>query len=326
MIGSDRKLFDEGSAVSQRIKEYGNLVVELHIIVFATRKHLRLLKIENSKLKISNNVWVYPTNSLSRWFYPLDAIRIGKKIKATIITTQDPFECGWAGLKLKSILKVPLEVQIHTDIFSPYFSGFQNKVRKFLARTVLAKADKIRVVSNRIKDSLIERYPALATKIEVRPIQVDIDRIKNTAVKTNLHDKYKQFSKIILMASRLTKEKYIDLAIEAMPIILTKMPKVGLIIVGSGPEEEILKSKADKLRDNIVFEPWSDDLPSYYKTADLFLNTSLYEGYGMTLVEAKTVGCPVVSTDVGVAKEIGAKIISHFDPKLAAQEIIATLS
>jgi len=303
-----------------RVKEYAGLVEEYHVIVFAKRS----LGLKSKQ--IAPNAWIYPTNSMLRWLYPLDAVRIGKKIKATTITTQDPFESGWTGLKLKKIKKIPLEVQIHTDIFSPYFSGFQNKVRKFLARTVLAKADKIRVVSNRIRDSLVERWPALATKIEVRPILVDIDKIKNATVKVNLHDKYRQFSKIILMASRLTKEKNIDLAIEAMPMILTKMPKVGLIIVGSGPEEEILKSKADKLKDNIIFEPWSDDLPSYYKTADLFLNTSLFEGYGMTLVEAKAVGCPIVSTDVGVAKEIGAKIIPHFDPKLVAQEIIATLS
>src|SRR3990167_2203685 len=138
MIGSDRKLFDEGSAVSQRIKEYGNLVVELHIIVFATRKHLRLLKIENSKLKISNNVWVYPTNSFSRWFYLRDAVTLSKKIVyenkfirgKSVITTQDPFECGWTGLKIKKWWRLPLEVQLHTDPFSPYFTGFQNRVRQ----------------------------------------------------------------------------------------------------------------------------------------------------------------------------------------------------
>jgi putative flippase GtrA len=55
-------------------------------------------------------------------------------------------------------------------------------------------------------------------------------------------------------------------------------------------------------------EPWCDDPASYYKTADCFLITSDYEGYGMTIVEALAAGCPVVSTDVGIAKEAGASI------------------
>ncbi len=45
-------------------------------------------------------------------------------------------------------------------------------------------------------------------------------------------------------------------------------------------------------------------MASYYKTADLFLLTSNYEGYGRTIIEAMAAGCPVVMTDVGIAGEI----------------------
>jgi len=133
MIGSDRKLFEDNSAVIERIKEYGKLVSELHIIVFA-RKSLNL-----KEKQIASNVWIYPTNSVSRWFYPLDAIKIGKKINATMITTQDPFECGWAGLRLKKILKIPLEAQLHTDPSSEQFSGFLNFVRKQIMKMVMKR-------------------------------------------------------------------------------------------------------------------------------------------------------------------------------------------
>ena len=53
-------------------------------------------------------------------------------------------------------------------------------------------------------------------------------------------------------------------------------------------------------------EGWRSDVVSYYKTADVFFQTSLYEGYGLSAVEANVAGCPVVSTDVGVASELGA--------------------
>ena len=60
------------------------------------------------------------------------------------------------------------------------------------------------------------------------------------------------------------------------------------------------------LQNNVIFE---DAVPfeiliSYYKTADLFLLTSNYEGYGRSVVEAMAAGCAVVMTDVGLAGEI----------------------
>ena len=76
MIGSDRKLFEEGSAVVERIKGYGALVEELHIIVFA------LKSLGFTDKRIAPNVWIYPTNSFSRWLYIYDAASLGKKICA----------------------------------------------------------------------------------------------------------------------------------------------------------------------------------------------------------------------------------------------------
>ena len=58
------------------------------------------------------------------------------------------------------------------------------------------------------------------------------------------------------------------------------------------------------MQDNVIFEPWTDDLFSYYKTAGLFLLVSNYEGYGRTVVEAMAAGCPVITTDVGIAGDV----------------------
>jgi glycosyltransferase involved in cell wall biosynthesis len=86
-------------------------------------------------------------------------------------------------------------------------------------------------------------------------------------------------------------------------------------LFGNGSEKDKLKIKSKKLNleKSIIFESWAKQevLISYYKTANLFLSTSLFEGYGMTLIEAKTAGSPIVSTDIGIAKEIGAKIVEH---------------
>ena len=167
------------------------------------------------------------------------------------------------------------------------------------------------------------------SRIEVRPVAIDIEKIKNAPVleAADLRRKYPQFDKIVLMASRLEKEKNIQLAINSWPGVLKEFPKAGLVIVGSGSCEKDLRSCALRLApSNVIIESWADfgTLVSYYKTADVFLNTSLFEGYGMTLVEAQVAGCRIVSTDVGVAKEVGARIVG-WDEKEVAEAIIQSL-
>ena len=104
------------------------------------------------------------------------------------------------------------------------------------------------------------------------------------------------------MASRLEKEKNIELAIDAMRDVVKNNPKTGLVIAGAGSQEKELRQKVDQLgiKDNIIFEGWVDDLASYYKTCDVYLLCSNYEGYGMSLIMAASCGCAIITTDVGV--------------------------
>lgn len=311
MIGSDRKLFEEGSAVSERIKEYGRLVGELHIVVFTTSAHHSKLRIQNSELKLSDNVWVYPTMSLSRWFYIFDAVRIGRKLifekgfirGRSVITTQDPFECGLAGLLVKRKWRLPLEVQLHTDPFSPYFSGVLNWIRKIIAKRVLRSADGIRVVSEHLKQAISTYNPSAS--ISVLPIYIDRERIENAQISFDLHARF-GWKFIMLSVARLTPEKNLGLAIRVLALARKSFPDIGLVVVGAGSEGAKLKLLAWKLglSHNVAFVGWQNDLASYYKTANLFIQTSFFEGYGLSLVEAGLSGLPVITTPVGIAEEL----------------------
>ena len=319
MIGTDRNIFKEGSIVRERISEYGKSFRQLHIIIFT--KRFQKFKIE----KISENVWIYPTRSWIRWLYPFDAVKVAKKEFAkflpkiiSVISTQDPFETVIAGWLIARKFKIPLQIQIHTDFLSPYFGkeSFLNKIRVIVGKFLIKRADCIRVVSERIKNSLLQpkTFPSrlqpttynLQPSIIVLPIYVDIEKIKNTPVNFDVRKKYPQFSFIIMMASRLEKEKNINLAIEVMKDLARSYPKIGMVIIGDGKEKKNLERLVVKysLQKNIIFEGWQSDLISYYKTANVFLLTSLYEGYGLTIIEALACGCPVVSSDVGIASEV----------------------
>jgi len=315
MISTDRKIFEDGSMVRSRMLEYGKLFDELHIIVFSK---------ERNKTKISDNIFIYSTNSMSKFFYIINAVKIGKKIVKTspnnfIITTQDPFETGISGWLIAKKFKIKLQLQIHTDFLSRYFvqKSLLNRLRVVVAKFLLPKTNCIRVVSKRIADTL--KTIVDDSKIQILPIFIDIEKIKNVSIKVDLRKKYPQFDFIILMSSRLEKEKNISLAIFIMKEIIKEYPKTGLIIVGEGRERKSLKSQISslKLDGNVIFDGWQnkDVLFSYYKTADLFLLTSDYEGYGMTIIEALAAGLPVISTDVGVAREAGAKVIERVSMK-----------
>ncbi len=324
MISTDRKILEEGSAVRARVIEYAGLFEKMDIILFSKR-NLQFSTSNFQKgtgIKVSDHLFVYPTCSFSRLLYIFDAIRIGSSLiknwkleignsrNDLVVSCQDPFETGKVGAALKNKFGIPLQVQVHTDFLSPEFprGSFLNWLRVKMAGYALRHADSIRVVSQRIKDSLLHelRIMNYELRIDILPIFVDVEKIQTAPISIDLHKKYPQFDFIILMASRLTKEKDIPTALAAFQKVLVRYPRAGFVIVGSGPELSPLQliAKRYTLNASVIFEGWHSDLASYYKTCDLFLQTSRYEGYGMSLVEALAAGAPAVSTDVGVAPEV----------------------
>lgn len=291
MISNDKKILDPQSAVAQRQVEYAKNFEEVHI----------LLRGKKQEKHIGENVWVYSRY----WRYSLARFLIEKR-KITYVTCQDPFENGLIGVLLKKRHPIHLELQIHTDIGSLAFQNenIKNKIRTYLAKYTLSYADHVRVVSDRIKN-YVEKYID-ASKIEIRPIPVNVDKIKNSPITIDLKKEFPN-KKIILCVSRLEKEKRVDMAIEAVK----QLKDVHLAIVGDGSQRKVLEKKAVGLP--VSFFGWRKDTASFYKTADIFINTSLYEGYGMTLVEARAAGLKILSTDVGVAKDVGSTIIQNID-------------
>jgi glycosyltransferase involved in cell wall biosynthesis len=307
MISTDRNLFSEGSAVSERMKEYGSLVEELHIVVMSDSSHGLKEK------QLSKNVWVYPTSSLFKAMRPKKAASLGKKIVLdrkfvrgkSLITTQDPFECGMAGLEVKKKWRLPLEVQLHTDPFSPYFNGVLNTVRKRIAEDVLRQADSVRVVSQSLAEEVSKRFNLKEDKLSVLPIYVDRKKVEDAKVSFDLHARL-GWHFIMLSVARLTPEKNLGQAIRVLRRVREFFPDTGLVIVGDGPERASLESLAKSLSVSHAasFVGWQEDMASYYKTANLFIQTSRFEGYGLALVEAGLSGLPVVTTPVGIASEL----------------------
>lgn len=306
MLSTDTQILEPESESSARMREYGGLVRRLDIIIASCGSKWRAAE-------LLPHTHVVPTNSVSKFLYVWDMICVALRIARQqqvgwdVVTAQDPFETGLSAWLIVRRCGARLHLQIHTDFLNPFFAreSVKNRVRVFLALRLLPKADAIRVVSERIKVSLLGLGIA-ASKITVLPIFVDTKKIISAPITVDLHKKYPRFDIIVLMASRLAREKNIGLALSAFGVVVAQYPKIALVIAGNGPEKDFLQRTSRDLgiADHVMFEGMRKDLSSYYKTADIFLNTSNYEGYGRTLIEAAAVGCPLIATDVGVVGEV----------------------
>lgn len=316
MISTDRNIFREGSDANTRMKEYAALTTELHIIVFA-KKSLGLKEVE-----IAPNARVYPTNSWSRFLYISDAYFLAKRLflpsmdraipEISLITTQDPFETGLSGLFIARMLRRPLHLQVHTDLFSPAFrrNSFLNALRVRMAKFLFRRRTDIRAVSWRIKSSIFNEMKFAVNRsprVTVLPVFVDTEKFINTPPLFDLHTEYQGFDLLVLVVARLEKEKNVLLAIRLVEQVNKDKSNVsvGLVIVGSGSEESMLREyvKRAGMNDRVFFRGWQSDMVSYYKTADILLVTSLYEGYPLMFIEAMASGCPILTPDIGSASD-----------------------
>ncbi len=307
-IGTDRNIFNPESAASKRIAEYGSVFEELHLIVFSTEAH------GLSPIQLANNVFAYPTNSKSKFGYISDAKKIGREIGSqiffgqTVISVQDPFETSIVGVYLKKKLKVPLQIQIHTDFYSKgfYDGSLMNWCRFELARWVIPHGDSFRVVREKIANDLTRHFSIKENRIDILPILVDIERIESMPIVGHLKQEFPLFDRIFITASRLSKEKNVDMLIRAFDKVAKKFPQVGFVIVGDGSERKRLERLVSSLHldERVVFLGWKQDVISCIKSADLFLHASQFEGYGMSIVEAASCGTPILTTDVGIVPDL----------------------
>jgi glycosyltransferase involved in cell wall biosynthesis len=105
--------------------------------------------------------------------------------------------------------------------------------------------------------------------------------------------------KIIVTAGRIVEQKDYYTLINAYKRLIQSKPKLEFWIIGDGPEINKLKEYCRKLRitHRVIFFGWKQNVRFYLNKANLFVFSSKREGFGWVLLEAMSIGLPVLSTD-----------------------------
>jgi glycosyltransferase involved in cell wall biosynthesis/predicted metal-dependent phosphoesterase TrpH len=102
----------------------------------------------------------------------------------------------------------------------------------------------------------------------------------------------------VLYAGRITREKGADLLADAFLRARAQNPKLRLVLVGGGPEEQRLR---ERVGESATFRGWleGDALARAYAAADIFLFASRTDTFGQVVLEAQASGLPVIAVDEG---------------------------
>jgi glycosyltransferase involved in cell wall biosynthesis len=111
---------------------------------------------------------------------------------------------------------------------------------------------------------------------------------------------------VIGAVGRLAPVKDFGALIAAFGLVRSLPGRARLVIVGDGPERAALLSeaRAANVSRAVLFTGHQDDVPSLMPAFDIFVNSSIYEGVSLTVLEAMAAGLPVVATAVGGTPEI----------------------
>lgn len=110
---------------------------------------------------------------------------------------------------------------------------------------------------------------------------------------------------VVVTAGALTEEKDFETAVQAVRMVTERIPDVGLIILGEGPQRRRLERIIDDSRlNNVILAGHREPLAPIFKACDLFLMTSTSEGLNSSAIEAAACGLPLVVSRVGGLPEI----------------------
>lgn len=204
---------------------------------------------------------------------------------------------GSGGVLFFRRIGIPVIITCHHTYWQQYTyikSQFWKRIFLPFEKRTYRLADKIICDCEDTKRVLLERYDIPEEKLIVITCAVDSKNFYNSGQQKNPNS--------ILYIGRIDKRKGIEFLIRSMPYVVQQIPEARLLIGGKGSYLEKMKSLVSQLdlERNVTFLGFipDDQLNSLYNKAQCVVVPSIFEGFGMTVIEALAAGTRVVGTNV----------------------------
>ncbi len=241
----------------------------------------------------------------ARVIYALDPVSVGFPAALVSILTQTPLVVRIAGDHAWEQGRQRYGVTESLDEFSKKTNEYGAMIRlyKWIERCTASIAVRIIVPSAYMK-TIVSNWGISPEKIHVVYSSFDesapLPKKEEARKILNLH------GTIILSVGRLVPWKGFSFLIALMKEIGIEFPDARLVIVGDGPDRQLLEHEAKELGDRVVFtgQLSHDRVMRYLAAADLFVLNTQYEGLSHQLLEALYAEVPVITTHVGGNPEV----------------------
>lgn len=219
------------------------------------------------------------------------------------------------GVPMKSVIAILDVSYLH---FPELFSKRDLYMLKLWGKFSIKKASKIITISQASRNDIIKAYGVPESKVEV--VYPGIKLVDGSSLRSQDMEKFGISKKYILFVGTLQPRKNVERLIEAFAKLSGK--DLELVIVGrkGWMYEDILNAPrkfdvADRVK--FIHDASDEDLPNLYKNAEMFVLPSLYEGFGLPVLEAMQYGTPVIVSNVSSLPEAGGDAALYVDPKSA---------
>ncbi len=265
-----------------------------------------------------------------------------KKIKSPLFWTQTRFalellrdkpDVLWMPMhnipvitKILKNKKTKITVTIHDLAFKIFPGHFPKKdllELNFLTNLAVKNADKIIAVSESSKKDILKFYPSVTPeKIRVIHHGFDSDLFQKEISKEKIESALRSYKlkakNYILYVGALQPRKNLEVLIDAFNLIKKNNPEIKLVLAGGKAWTwESIFEKAEKspyskdiiITGTIPFE----DIVILYRSASLFVFPSLYEGFGIPVLEAMAAGVSVICSRNSSLPEAGGDAVLYFN-------------
>lgn len=193
---------------------------------------------------------------------------------------------------------------IHDITFIKYPESFSIKFKliyKTFIPLILKTSKHIFTVSEFSKQDLSQYYHININNISVIPNAVNENFFPHTDYKLSK-------TKYILAASSVKKNKNFIVVLESFLSALKQAPDIHLFIIGDVQSSSFKKIDISKYKRipqiHFLGRVTDNELIKYYSNARAFIFPSLYEGFGIPVIEAQACGCPVIAANTSSLPEV----------------------